>query len=160
MHQRSSTMGRELFRTFSSAVAVCGLATGGTVMAQAAGDNAKASHGPVEIQVIASGGALPPAPWKCDPKAGAFTICVSEEPISLTGEPPARSIPWQIKTKGWSFVPGTGLTFSTGGWSVHPASPTNWVAKGQKDGTTIKYTISVTNGTAPPVSWDPRIINN
>ena len=147
-------------RTARYAVALCGLATSAAVLAQVAADIKKASHGPVDIQVIASGGALPPAPWKCDPKAGAFTICVSEDPISLTGEPPARSIPWHIKTKGWSFVPGTGLSFDTPGWSVHPASGTNWVAKGQKDGATIKYTISLTNGSAPPVSWDPRIINN
>ena len=160
MDQRSSTAGKEILRKFSYAVALCGLAAGGTVLAQGGGAPKPTTHGPVDIQVIASGGPLPPAPWTCDPKPGAFTICVSEDPITLTGEPPTRSIPWHIKTKGWKFVAGTGLSFDTGAWSLHPASATNWVARGQKDGSTTKYTISLTNGKAPPVSWDPRIINN
>ena len=159
MDHGSLAAGNQQFRMFSYVIALCGLAAGGTVLAQGGGASNKTTHGPVDIQVIASGGDLPRPPWTCDPKPGAFTICVSEDPIKLTGEPPTRSIPWHIKTKGWSFVPGTGLTFDTGAWSLHPASATNWVAKGQKDGSTTKYTITVTNGKTP-MTWDPRIINN
>jgi hypothetical protein len=159
MAQGSSAAGKQLRRKFRHAVAFCGLAAAGAALAQAAGAADKPTHGPVDIQVIESGKPLPPAPWKCNPKPDAFTICVSEDPITLTGEPPARSIPWQIKTKGWSFVPVTGLTFDKGAWSLHPASSTNWVARGQKDGTDTKYTINVTNGKTT-VPWDPRIINN
>ena len=159
MAHGSSAAGKEQLRKFGYAVALCGLVAGGTVLAQGGGAPVKPTHGPVDIQVIATGEALPPAPWKCNDKPGAFTICVSEDPIKLTGEPPTRSSPWHIKTKGWSFVAGTGLTFDMGAWSLHPASPTNWVARGQKDGTDTKYTISVTNGTTT-VPWDPRIINN
>jgi len=159
MDHGSLAAGNQQFRMFSYVIALCGLAAGGTVLAQGGGASNKTTHGPVDIQVIASGGELPRPPWTCDPKPGAFTICVSEDPVILTGEPPTRTIPWHIKTKGWSFVPGTGLTFDTGAWSLHPASATNWVAKGQKDGSTTKYTITVTNGKTP-MTWDPRIINN
>lgn len=160
MHQRASTAGMEVVRKFSVTLAFCGIAASGNAIAQGASEAGKPSHGPVDIQVFAKGAALPPAPWKCDPNGGTFTICVSEDPIALTGEPPARSIPWKIKTKGWSFVAGTGIAFNRPGWSVHPASPTNWIASGPKDGSTFKYTINVTNGTAPPVSWDPTIRND
>jgi len=159
MDHGSLAAGNQQFRMFNYVIALCGLAAGGTVLAQGGGASNKTTHGPVDIQVIASGGELPRPPWTCDPKPGAFTICVSEDPVILTGEPPTRTIPWHIKTKGWSFVPGTGLTFDTGAWSLHPASATNWVAKGQKDGSTTKYTITVTNGKTP-MTWDPRIINN
>lgn len=160
MDHASSAAGRAQLRRLGHVIALCGLAAGGTVLAQGTGAASKTTHGPVDIQVIESGKTLPPAPWQCDPKPGAFTICVSEDPISLTGEPPTRTIPWHIKTKGWKFVAGTGLSFDTGAWSLRPASATNWVAKGQKDDSTTKYTIVLTNGKARPVSWDPRIINN
>lgn len=159
MEQRSSSARMEQIRRIGYAVALCGLAAGGAVLAQGGGGGAKATRGPVEIQVIASGASLP-APWKCDPNPGAFKICVSEEPVDLTGQPPARSVPWRITTPGWAFVAGTGIVAGNPGWSIQSAGSTNWVVHGQKDGTTFKYTINVTNGTAPPVSWDPRIINN
>ena len=160
MEQESSATGTKPIRNFSYAVALCALAAVGCASGQGGGGASAASHGPVDIQVIASGGTLP-TPWVCDPNpTGAFKICVSEEPIVLTGASAARSIPWHIRTNGWTFVAGTGITLNNHpGWSVQPASPTNWVAKGQKDGTTIKYSINVTNGSVT-VPWDPRIINN
>jgi hypothetical protein len=160
MDQRSSKAGKEQFRRYSYAVALYGLAAVGCASGQGGGGASAASHGPVDIQVIAST-ANPPTPaWQCGPASGAFKICVSEEPITLTGESAARAVPWHIRTNGWTFVTGTGITLNNHpGWSVQPASPVNWVAKGQKDGATIKYAINVTNGTVT-VSWDPRIINN
>jgi len=160
MNQRSSKAGKEQFRRFSYAVALCGLAAVGCASGQGASDGSKVSHGPVEIQILAPAANPPTSAWQCGPASGAFKICVSEEPITLTGESAARSVPWHIRTSGWTFVAGTGITLNNHpGWSVQPASPTNWVAHGQKDGATIKYTINVTNGTAT-LTWDPRIINN
>jgi hypothetical protein len=161
MEHELSTTGKKLNRKFSYAIVLCGLAAGGCAVGQGTGAGTQTMRGPVEIQVVAAAANPPSSTWKCGPPSGAFKICVSDEPIDLTGDPPARSVPWRITTNGWTFVPGTGITLNNHpGWSVQPAAPTNWVAHGQKDGTTIKYTINVTNGTAPPVSWDPRIINN
>jgi len=160
MNQRSSKAGKTQFRRYIYAVALCGLAAVGCASGQGGGGASAASHGPVDIQVVAST-ANPPTPaWQCGPASSAFKICVSEEPIVLTGESAARAVPWHIRTSGWTFVAGTGITLNNDpGWSVRPASPVNWVAKGQKNGNTIKYTISVTNGTET-LTWDPRIINN
>ena len=160
MEHASSTTGKKPVRRFGYVIALCALAAGGYASGQGASDGSKASHGPVDIQVLASS-ANPPTPaWQCGPASSAFKICVSEEPIVLTGESAARAVPWHIRTSGWTFVAGTGITLNNDpGWSVRPASPVNWVAKGQKNGNTIKYTISVTNGTET-LTWDPRIINN
>jgi hypothetical protein len=160
MEQELSTGEKRLTRVRSYAIVLCGLAASGCAVGQGTAAVTRTMHEPVEIQVIAAGANPPSSTWKCGSASGAFKICVSDDPIDLTGAPPARSVPWRITTNGWTFVAGTGIVLNDHpGWSIQPAAPTNWVAHGNKDGTTIKYTISVTNGTAT-LTWDPRIINN
>ena len=152
MQPRVSVSGTTLLRKLGCALVFAAVATSINAWAQ--------GHKPVEIQVFAAGATLPPQPpWKCNPVTGSPTVCVSEEPVTLTGEPPARAVPWLIKSQGWSFVTPGGITVNNPKWTVNPGSPTNWVAKGDKDGTTFKYTIKVTNGTAT-LTWDPTIVNN
>jgi len=93
----------------------------------------------------------------------ATGILVSPEPIDLTGQGQgAVVIQWDITSAGWSFTPsGIGISNPNfgGGGPVTGNRRFTWTRKPNgADGSTIKYSISVTDGTTPQV-LDPSIIN-
>jgi len=91
-------------------------------------------------------------------------IQVSPEPINLTGQGQgAVVIQWDIQTPGWSFTPsGIGIDnpqFGDGGSPPGNRQRFTWTRKPNgADGSTVKYSISVTDGTTPQMV-DPSIIN-
>lgn len=94
----------------------------------------------------------------------AAGIQVSPEPINLTGQGQgAVVIQWDITTPGWSFTSnGIGISnpnFGDGGSAPGNRQRFTWTRRPNgADGSTVKYSIAVTDGTTPQV-WDPNIIN-
>lgn len=95
----------------------------------------------------------------------ATGIQVSPEPIDLTGQGRgAVVIQWDISTAGWSFT-SAGIGISNPNFGDGGAAPGNrqrftWTRRANAaDGSTVKYSISVTDGTNPPQVLDPNIIN-
>ncbi len=94
----------------------------------------------------------------------AAGIQVSPDPIDLTGQGRgAVVINWDIQTSGWSFT-SNGIALSNGNFDDNGSPPGNrqrytWTRKPDgADGTTVKYSISATDGTNTK-ELDPSIIN-
>jgi hypothetical protein len=116
-------------------------------------------HPPVTIVVLPKNSPCPPA-YTCASRNN-YLIGVSEEPIDLTTVSSTdNKLTWVIpNSPGWKFVTNKGIEFRKSHWRVDDKYDTQYSAHATKDGVIYKYSISVTNGSDPPVTWDPSIMN-
>jgi hypothetical protein len=114
------------------------------------------AHPTVMINVYPSGSSTPNG-WTCTNK-GTFVICVSEDPINLTGDSDPVTVQWTL-APGWKFSKNKGIEVNGGGWHEHEVDDQHYTAWNKKDKRIYKYKISIVNeGTT--LEWDPFIWND